>query len=106
MLRLWYHEACRVFLDRLIDMADRDKLRTVMDNVMESALQVRLKEVVGDDPDLIFAGIDLDNPEAEDPPYEQLADRAKTKTYMEGKIEDYNVFFKKTPMPLVMFKDA
>jgi len=106
MLRLWYHEVCRVFLDRMIDMADRDKLKGVIDNCMDSVMQTRLKEIVGDDYDMIFAGIDLDNPEAEDPPYEQLADRKKVKTYMENKVEDYNVFFKKSPMPLVCFKDA
>jgi len=106
MLRLWYHEVCRVFLDRLIDMSDREKLRTIIDSTMDSALTCRLKEIVGDDYDMMFAGLDLDNPEAEDPPYEQLADRGKVKAFMESKVEDYNSFFKKSPMPLVMFKDA
>mmetsp|Transcript_64893 Transcript_64893/g.119431 ORF Transcript_64893/g.119431 Transcript_64893/m.119431 type:complete len:4522 (+) Transcript_64893:77-13642(+) len=106
MLRLWYHEACRVFSDRLINMDDRDKLRQMIDNVMDTTLQVRLKEITGDDPDMVFAGIDLSNPEAEDPPYEQMADRKGLKAFMEQKVEDYNQFFKKAPMPLVMFKDA
>jgi dynein heavy chain len=106
MLRLWYHEVCRVFLDRLIDMSDRDKLRIVIDSVLDGVMQTKLKDIVNEDYDMIFAGIDLDNPEAEDPPYEQLADRKKVKSFMEAKVEDYNVFFKKAPMPLVMFKDA
>ena len=33
------------------------------------------QEIAGDDPDMVFAGIDLSNPEAEDPAYEQMSDR-------------------------------
>jgi dynein heavy chain len=106
IVRLWYHETCRVFMDRLIDMADRDKLRLQIDTVMDNALQMRLKEVAGDDPDCVFAGIDLDNPQADEPPYEYISDRKRLKAYMELQVEDYNNENKKAPMPLVMFKDA
>mmetsp|Transcript_14483 Transcript_14483/g.50911 ORF Transcript_14483/g.50911 Transcript_14483/m.50911 type:complete len:4419 (-) Transcript_14483:356-13612(-) len=106
ILRLWFHECARVFNDRLINMEDREKFKLTVDSCMEWGLQVRMKEIVGDDPDMIFAGIDLANPEAEDPAYEQLPDRKILKAFMEQKVDDYNIMFKKAPMALVMFKDA
>ncbi|CAK0888334.1 unnamed protein product [Prorocentrum cordatum] len=106
VLRLWYHECCRVFMDRLINIDDREKFRRLVDSCMENGLQMRLKEIAGDDPDMVFAGLDLSNPEAEDPAYELMSDRKGLKAFMEAKVDDYNAFFKKTPMALVMFKDA
>merc|ERR1712194_712515 len=106
ILRLWYHESCRVFMDRLTTVEDREKFKTVVDSCMETNLQVRLKEVVGDDPDMVFSSINLANPEAEDSPYEHIGDRKGLKAFMETKVDDYNQMFKKAPMALVMFKDA
>ncbi|CAE8702622.1 unnamed protein product, partial [Polarella glacialis] len=106
MLRLWLHECCRVFMDRLIDTADRDKFRGILDACMENTLQCRSKDLDGGDPDMIFAGINLSNPEAENPPYEHVADRKGLKAFYEQKNEDYNSYNKKSPMSLVMFKDA
>eukprot|EP00931_Biecheleriopsis_adriatica_P088379 TRINITY_DN62713_c0_g1_i1.p1 TRINITY_DN62713_c0_g1~~TRINITY_DN62713_c0_g1_i1.p1 ORF type:complete len:1031 (+),score=254.49 TRINITY_DN62713_c0_g1_i1:369-3095(+) len=106
ILRLWYHEACRVFMDRLINHEDRDKFRGIVDQCMDNGLQVRTKEIDGGDPDLTFASLDLTNPEAEDPPYEFMNDRKGLKAFMEQKNEDYNQMFKKAPMALVMFKEA
>ena len=107
LLRLWYHECCRVFMDRLIDLSDREKFRTLFDGVMDSGLQVRAKDLTGgDDQEVVFSSIDLTNPDAEEPPYEHIADRKTLKAFMEQKVEDYNGLFKKSPMSLVMFKDA
>ena len=68
---------------------------------------MRLKEIIpGDEHNLIFAGIDFTNPDAEDPPYEFIHDRMQLKTFMDQKLLDYNDMFKKAPMNLVLFKDA
>jgi dynein heavy chain len=107
ILRLWYHEACRVFSDRLINQGDRDAFREMVDQCMDNNMQVRLKEILpGDETNLIFGGIDFANPDAEDPPYDFISDRKQLKAFMEQKMLDYNDMFKKAPMNLVLFKDA
>merc|ERR1719450_1831159 len=70
---------------------------------MDSGLQARMKDVVAEDPDLIFGGIDLTNPEAEEPPYDWISDRKALKALMEQVNEDYNNTNKKNPMSLGMF---
>eukprot|EP00928_Gymnodinium_smaydae_P048232 TRINITY_DN3222_c2_g2_i2.p1 TRINITY_DN3222_c2_g2~~TRINITY_DN3222_c2_g2_i2.p1 ORF type:complete len:3935 (+),score=1014.18 TRINITY_DN3222_c2_g2_i2:1731-11807(+) len=106
MIKLWFHECCRVFMDRLINYDDRDKFKGIMDVLMDSGLQCRMKDILSDDPDLIFAPIDLNNPEADDAPYDNISDKKALKQLMEGVNEDYNQANKKKPMSLVMFKDA
>lgn len=106
ILKLWFHECCRVFMDRLINLEDREKFKGIMDIQMDSGLQVRMKDICAEDPDMIFGGIDLSNPEAENPPYEWVSDRKGLKAMMEQVNDDYNQVNKKKPMSLVMFKDA
>jgi len=106
IVRLWYHECCRVFMDRLINHEDREKLRALLDGAMDNGLQIRSKEIDGGDPDFVFASLDLTNPESEDAIYEYMQDRKGLKAFMEAKNEDFNSMFKKSPMSLVMFKEA
>ena len=47
VVRMWYHECCRVFMDRLINHEDRDKFRNLLDTAMDNGLQVRQKESPG-----------------------------------------------------------
>eukprot|EP00438_Fugacium_kawagutii_P007471 Skav230096 [mRNA] locus=scaffold283:2039:36053:- [translate_table: standard] len=54
IVRMWYHECCRVFMDRLINQEET---------------------IDGGDPDFVFAALDLTNPEAEDAVYEYMQDR-------------------------------
>eukprot|EP00929_Paragymnodinium_shiwhaense_P077086 TRINITY_DN3967_c0_g4_i1.p1 TRINITY_DN3967_c0_g4~~TRINITY_DN3967_c0_g4_i1.p1 ORF type:complete len:2593 (+),score=910.05 TRINITY_DN3967_c0_g4_i1:931-7779(+) len=106
MQKLWVHECQRVFSDRLIHLEDREKFRSLLDGVMDGNLSCRLKDVCGDDTDMVFGGIDVNNPEADDPAYEYMSDRKALKALMEQINEDYNTANRKSPMSLVMFKDA
>eukprot|EP00439_Symbiodinium_sp_Y106_P030511 s2781_g3.t1 len=76
--------------------------------------QISEGSIDGGDPDFVFAALDLTNPEAEDATYDYMQDRKGLKAFMEQKNEDrawfslrdYNTMFKKSPMSLVMFKEA
>ena len=57
---------------------------------MEAPLQTRLKELCKDDSDVVFASINVHNPDALSAPYEQITDRALLKAFMELKLTDYN----------------
>ncbi|KAF4755649.1 hypothetical protein FOZ62_019141, partial [Perkinsus olseni] len=89
LLRLWVHECCRVFMDRLISEEDRIHFVSEIDNVMDQTMQIRLKEVLQQDEhaqDIVFGGVDLKNYEAEDPPYDQMVDKKGLKLFMEAKL--------------------
>ncbi|KAF4680282.1 hypothetical protein FOZ63_005434, partial [Perkinsus olseni] len=109
LLRLWVHECCRVFMDRLISEEDRIHFVSEIDNVMDQTMQIRLKEVLQQDEhaqDIVFGGVDLKNYEAEDPPYDQMVDKKGLKLFMEAKLENYNDEMKGKAMDIVLFKDA
>ncbi|CAK9054035.1 Dynein axonemal heavy chain 2 (Axonemal beta dynein heavy chain 2) (Ciliary dynein heavy chain 2) [Durusdinium trenchii] len=107
--------------DTKAQLQDREKFRSLLDAAMDNGLQVRQKEshgkfqmelagrIDGGDPDFVFASLDLTNPEAEDAVYDYMQDRngdSGLKRFMESRNEDYNAMFKKSPMSLVMFKEA
>lgn len=39
-LRLWYHESCRVFADRLINDADRNKFAEILESQMSERFRL------------------------------------------------------------------
>lgn len=45
LLRLWYHENCRVFQDRLVNNEDRDWFEDLMKNKMMETFQAKFEEV-------------------------------------------------------------
>merc|ERR1719399_570177 len=106
LFRLWTHENFRVFMDRLIDDDDRQMFRQELDAIMDSQVQCRLKELVAEGEDLVYAKIQFSNPDAEDAPYDNIADRAALKAFCLQKIEDYNDCVKGKALSIVMFGDA
>eukprot|EP00435_Cladocopium_sp_Y103_P031168 s634_g7.t2 len=77
--------------------------------VHEQKEQIVRMWIDGGDPDFVFAALELSNPEAEDAVYDYMHDRTSDsglKRFMESRNEDYNAMFKKSPMSLVMFKEA
>ncbi len=44
--------------------------------------QRTFEEIVGDDPDIVFSGINFSNPDDPDPSYEHVPDRKMLKAFM------------------------
>ena len=73
VLRLWYHECCRVFQDRLVNSEDRlwfeEKLQSKM-----ADFGVKAEEVLGEGP-LLYG--DFMVPNSENKIYEEIMDQQK-----------------------------
>nr|XP_021152153.1 dynein heavy chain 1, axonemal [Columba livia] len=101
LLRLWYHESCRVFCDRLVSKEDR----TWFDNLMKSMMEdfdTTFEEVVPSQP-VLFG--DFMEPDAIVKQYEAINSQEKLKAVIEDYLEEYNQ--SNTPeLKLVLFMDA
>lgn len=76
LLRLWYHESCRVFCDRLVSKEDR----TWFDNLMKSMMEdfdTTFEEVVPSQP-VLFG--DFMEPDAIVKQYEAINSQEKVRT--------------------------
>ncbi|XP_036594745.1 dynein heavy chain 1, axonemal [Trichosurus vulpecula] len=101
LLRLWYHESCRVFRDRLVN----DEDRTWFDKLMESKMvlwDTSFSEVCPYQP--ILYG-DFMMPGSDARIYELIVDQEKMQRVIEEYMEDYNQI-NTTKMKLVLFVDA
>jgi len=135
LVRLWLHEAQRVFQDRLIDDTDRAWLLGVQRKLVTDELRVTWDEVVAggvmdsdeEEAQTKAAGVaaavgqpyvepinimfgDFADPElpADMRQYQQLTDQVAVRTAMEGALAEYNSTAGKerSAMPLVMFNMA
>ncbi|XP_034961986.1 dynein axonemal heavy chain 1 isoform X2 [Zootoca vivipara] len=101
LLRLWYHESCRVFRDRLVNEEDRTWFDDLMKSVM-SEWDTTFEEVVPYEPllygDFMYPGSDVKL-------YELIAEREKLMHVIEEYMEEYNQI-NTTKMKLVLFMDA
>ncbi|XP_065194434.1 dynein axonemal heavy chain 1-like [Sycon ciliatum] len=101
LYRLWFHECCRVFEDRLVNNEDRNWFEDLLRNKMATDLNVSVDDVLphglpiyGD-----FAqGSDVKT-------YEEITDIGKMVRVIEENLEDYNQT-STAPMNLVLFLDA
>ncbi|XP_056381079.1 dynein axonemal heavy chain 1 isoform X2 [Hyla sarda] len=101
LLKLWYHESCRVFQDRLVN----DEDRRWFDDLMKGRMQefgVTFEEVIPQQPvlygDFMTSGSDSKL-------YELIEDREKLLRVMADYMEDYNQI-NTSKMKLVLFLDA
>ncbi|NXE09964.1 DYH1 protein, partial [Lophotis ruficrista] len=101
LLRLWYHESCRVFCDRLVSEEDRTWFDNLMKSMMEE-LGTTFEEVVPSQP-VLFG--DFMEPGANIKLYEAINSQEKLKVVIEDYLEEYNQV--NTPeLKLVLFMDA
>ncbi|NXD64149.1 DYH1 protein, partial [Eolophus roseicapillus] len=101
LLKLWYHESCRVFCDRLVSKEDRMWFDTLMKSMMEE-LDTTFEEVVPSQP-VLFG--DFMDPDAHIKLYKAIDNQEKLKAVIEDYLEEYNQV--NTPeLKLVLFMDA
>ncbi|KAJ6667676.1 hypothetical protein lerEdw1_015997 [Lerista edwardsae] len=101
LLRLWYHESCRVFCDRLVNEEDRNWFDDLMKSMMLE-WEVTFDDVVPFHP-LLFG--DFMSPGADVKLYELIDDKEKLMHVIEEYMEEYNQI-NTTKMKLVLFMDA
>ncbi|KAG6455707.1 hypothetical protein O3G_MSEX009350 [Manduca sexta] len=117
LVLLWVHETYRVFYDRLVDDADRQKLFDVVYKAVYGNFRVHMDQVMqelGYVPDgeklgnkhaaTIFFGNYME-PDADPKIYDQVTDLDDMAVKMEYYLEEYNVV-SSSPMALVMFRYA
>ena len=106
--KLWLHECCRVFNDRLINENDRAFFRQLTHDLLKSKLKVNwnLKEInlfSGRSQVIFSVLLKLDT---EDRLYEEVSDKNKLFRTLEDKLTDFNITCSSSKMELVFFDDA
>ncbi|XP_066265765.1 dynein axonemal heavy chain 1-like isoform X2 [Branchiostoma lanceolatum] len=101
VLRLWYHEGCRVFRDRLVDDTDRGWFDNLAKEKM-SKLGVPFEEAV---PQLPVLFGDFMQPNSDNKLYNYISDIPKMVQIMVDYLDDYNQV-NTARMRLVLFMDA
>ncbi|XP_035886761.1 dynein heavy chain 1, axonemal isoform X2 [Phyllostomus discolor] len=101
LLRLWYHENCRVFRDRLVNEEDRSWFDKLLESHMEK-WEVAFSEVCPFQP--ILYG-DFMSPGSDVKSYELITSEKKMMRVIEEYMEDYNQI-NTAKLKLVLFMDA
>nr|XP_031542333.1 dynein heavy chain 1, axonemal isoform X7 [Vicugna pacos] len=101
LLRLWYHENCRVFRDRLVNEEDRSWFDKLLESHMEQ-WEVAFEEVCPFQP--ILYG-DFMSPGSDVKSYELITSEKKMMQVIEEYMEDYNQI-NTAKLRLVLFMDA
>ncbi|KAJ9575541.1 hypothetical protein L9F63_007611, partial [Diploptera punctata] len=102
VLRLWYHECCRVFQDRLVNDADRNWFDKLLRSKIRTDFNKNSDSVLGEGA-IIFG--DFLDPTLDIRPYIQINDMEKLSRVLDQYLEEYNNSSTK-PMKLVLFLDA
>ena len=74
LLRLWYHESCRVFQDRLVNDEDRDWFEELLKGKMKSDFNASVEEVLNNE--IILYG-DILSPTVDNKVYAEIVDHQK-----------------------------
>lgn len=111
MLRLWAHEAMRVFSDRFTNPGDVSMFRDLLDERLVACDISYARVMAGIEAPLLgpvfcdFAS-EAKGGEGEDAPYLEVTDLSRLKTLLEDKLFEYNNEPGYMPMDLVLFRDA
>ncbi|CAL7938030.1 unnamed protein product [Xylocopa violacea] len=100
-LRLWVHEAFRVFSDRLIDEKDREWFVDQVNEQLGKQFELTFHNVCPEKRCPLFGSFmnawDI---------YEDLTDIAAVRTYIERQMDEYNASTGVVRMDLILFRDA
>lgn len=105
LIKLWGHEVLRVFHDRLISLGDQNKLKNLLNEILQQHFQMEYKDhcMTRGETDAVF----VDFLQAEDQSnYEEVNDFEALRKHMLSKLEAYNNQPKVTKMDIVLFRDA
>ncbi|XP_030767557.1 dynein heavy chain 1, axonemal-like isoform X2 [Sitophilus oryzae] len=102
MIRLWYHECCRVFQDRLVNDEDRIWFENLLSKQISDFYPVDPEVSLGVRP-ILFG--DFIDPQVDMGPYAQITDFEKLDSSLNYHLAEYNMQSTK-PMKLVLFLDA
>lgn len=102
LLKLWYHESCRVFQDRLINDEDRNWFRNLLKEKMKSDFNIEYGQVVTSE--IVLYG-DFAIPNADPKIYAEINDFNAIKKVIQEYLDDYNQI-NTAKMKLVLFMDA
>ncbi|BHF69813.1 Dynein heavy chain 1, axonemal [Sparganum proliferum] len=103
ILRLWYHESCRVYQDRLINDTDRNWFKDLIKKSMNDVFATPFETAVPSEP--LLYGDFLTGAAVEMRKYVEMEDHAVVQRVIEENLEDYNQV-STTQMNLVLFMDA
>ena len=92
LLRLWYHEAVRVFGDRMVSDADKEVLDDIIYAEAQAGFQVEKDKIL--DRKRILFGDYMFGIEADNRPYQLVADLGEMVTKIEEYLDDYNAGMK------------
>ncbi|XP_050390512.1 dynein axonemal heavy chain 1 [Patella vulgata] len=102
LLRLWYHENCRIFQDRLVNDEDRLWFEGLLKEKMKSDFDMEFEDVVKTQP-VLFGDFMITSSDIR--PYLEIEDHEKLVKVLEDYLEDYNQITT-AQMKLVLFMDA
>lgn len=101
MLRLWIHECFRVFSDRLTDARDRDWFKEALNDQLAGQLELTLHSLCPAKESPVFGDFVGDAGH-----YEDLADEAALRAWMQATLSERNAAAGVVPMDLVLFREA
>ncbi|GAB1605521.1 dynein axonemal heavy chain 1-like isoform X5 [Argonauta hians] len=102
LLRVWYHECCRVFQDRLVNNEDREWFTECFKQKIKEDFNLDFCETVDGQP-ILFT--DFLSRSGESQSYEEVLDHQKLSKSLEEFLDDYNQI-SINKMNLVLFMDA
>ncbi|CAH8612512.1 unnamed protein product [Heterobilharzia americana] len=103
LLRLWYHESCRVFQDRLVDDKDRGWFSNLIDNKSKEIFNLNVNDYVNTTP--LLYGDFLSAAGNSGWRYKEMTDHAQVLQVIEESLDDYNQI-NTAKMDLILFKYA
>jgi dynein heavy chain, axonemal len=103
IIKLWIHENCRVFGDRMINEQDKAVLNSLLNDQAGTKFLLKSDDIYT--ADRIIFGDFMNGNEGENRPYDLIEDMAKFQKKITDYLEDMNAGAKH-PMKLVMFLDA
>ncbi|EDV29711.1 uncharacterized protein TRIADDRAFT_18356 [Trichoplax adhaerens] len=105
IMRMFFHEAHRVFHDRLIDISDKQHFYSVLSEISQKHFSHDLKAETFEKDILLFGDFLNTAAEPEDRIYEELNDLKKVESVLSDYLDEYNLNSSKE-MKLVFFVDA